>query len=82
VGTCIGKRNYKYFFTFVASLFLLCLFVFIQVVIVLTRLELPEEVGYLVVNIILIVYIFAAWAFVGILLGFHIYLTLKNITTN
>ena len=63
-------------------LFFLCLFVFIQIIIVLTRLELPSEVGFFAMNIILIVYIFAAWAFVSILLGFHIYLTFKNTTTN
>jgi len=33
-------------------------------------------------NIILIIYIFAALAFVGVLLGFHIYLSVSNTTTN
>jgi palmitoyltransferase ZDHHC9/14/18 len=82
VGTCIGKRNYKYFFVFVALLFLLCLFVFVQVVIVLTRLEIAAELGYFVVNIVLVLYIFVAWAFVSVLLGFHVYLVVSNTTTN
>lgn len=82
IGTCIGKRNYKYFFGFVSSLFLLCLLVFIQVIITLTRLEMPDEVGFMVVGIILCIYIFVALAFVGILLGFHMFLSVRNTTTN
>ena len=82
VGTCIGKRNYKIFFVFVVSLCLLCTFVMIQIIIVLTIFELPADMGYFVMNIILIVYIFAAWMFVVILMSFHIFLTYQNTTTN
>jgi palmitoyltransferase ZDHHC9/14/18 len=82
IGTCVGKRNYKFFFSFVASLFLLCLFSFAAIIIALTRFDTATELGFFVVNIILIIYVFLGWAFVGVLLGFHIYLTVKNTTTN
>lgn len=82
IGTCVGKRNYKYFFTFVASLFCFCLLAFIQIIIAFTRLSASEETGFLVMNILLIIYVTAAMAFVGVLLGFHIFLIFKNTTTN
>jgi palmitoyltransferase ZDHHC9/14/18 len=82
IGTCIGKRNYKYFFMFIASLFLLCLIVLIQVIIALTRFDLSAEISFFVVNILLAVYIFVAWTFVTILLVVHIYLSVNNTTTN
>ena len=42
----------------------------------------PGQVGFFVMNIILIIYVFAAMGFVSVLLGFHIFLTIKNTTTN
>lgn len=82
IGTCVGKRNYRYFFAFVSSLFLFTFLVFIQIIIVLTRLEASSETGYFVMNIILLLYVFAAMGFSGVLVSFHIFLSLRNTTTN
>jgi heme A synthase len=78
----VGKRNYRYFFSFIITMFLFSFLVFIQVIIVLTRLDIPAEVGYLVVNIILLLYVLAGMGFTGVLVGFHVFLSFRNITTN
>lgn len=82
IGTCVGKGNYRYFFAFIATTCLFSLLVFIQVIIALTRFQLPEEVGYLVMNILLLVYVFAAMGFTGVLVSFHVFLSVRNTTTN
>jgi palmitoyltransferase ZDHHC9/14/18 len=33
IGTCVGKNNYKYFYLFLTSMFILILLVFIQTII-------------------------------------------------
>lgn len=83
VGSCIGKRNYKYFFTFVLSLA-----VMIALVIALITLTFihyantqPKLVYVLVINIILSLLALPAFAFVYALLGFHLFLSHKNVTT-
>lgn len=82
IGTCVGKRNYKYFFSFVLLLFVECVIMIIQVSIYLTNFSLNDSVGLYVANIIELVYLILALGFVGILLFFHCYLSSKNITTN
>lgn len=82
IGTCIGKRNYKYFFSFISSLFLFSFLAFIQIIIALTRFDLSNELGYFIMNIILLLYVFAAMGFTGVLVVFHIFLTVRNTTTN
>lgn len=82
VGTCIGKRNYKLFFSFVLVLWLLCCFVIAQAIIVLTLLSLSDQLGYFVVNVLLAVYVLGGWLFTTILLCFHLFLIYNNTTTN
>ena len=82
IGTCVGKRNYKWFISFVGTLFLMVFLIFIQIIVTLIRLDKSTQVGFLVMNILLIIYDFLAMGFVGTLLVFHIYLSTHNTTTN
>lgn len=60
----------------------MCLLCFIQIIIVLARLDLGTQLGFFVVNILLLIYVFLAMGFVGTLLVFHLYLSTHNTTTN
>ena len=84
IGTCVGKRNYKWFISFVGSLFIMVFLIFIEIIVVLTRVDknIPFQLGAFIVNILLVIYVFLAMGFVGTLLVFHIYLSTHNTTTN
>ena len=56
IGTCVGKRNYRWFFTFLVTLSLLILFIWIQNFIVVTKKD-EITVGAFVINIILSIYV-------------------------
>lgn len=53
IGTCIGKNNYKYFFTFLFLTLLLTLLAFIQTIIGAVAATSEKAVGYVVMNAIL-----------------------------
>ncbi|KRX38956.1 Palmitoyltransferase ZDHHC9 [Trichinella britovi] len=86
VGNCIGKRNYRYFFIFIVSLSLLCVYLFacVMVHIVLATKQknflefIQESPGSVVVALICFLSI---WSVLG-LTGFHSYLITANQTTN
>lgn len=80
VGTCIGKNNYPYFFTFV-----FCLAVCITLIIAycITTLAIyKNEPRLLALSIIFLILAIAGGAFVYVLLFFHLYLGSSNMTTN
>ena len=88
LGTCVGKGNYKYFFIYLLSQTLHATFAFGQAIYVIT-IALPDSVAILVFNIVLgtfvynlVIYLFLAMAFLYVLLVFHSFLTLNNVTTN
>lgn len=87
VGQCIGLRNYRFFFMFVSSATLLCLYVFGICWVFILRIKDRETTSIwkamtnYPASIVLIIYTFIAVWFVGGLTAFHLYLISKNMST-
>ncbi|URD83002.1 DHHC palmitoyltransferase [Musa troglodytarum] len=87
VGQCIGRRNYHFFFMFVSSTTILCLYVFsfcwvnINKIMDAYECNLWGAVLKSPVSGFLIIYTFIGAWFVGGLTTFHIYLICSNQTT-
>lgn len=86
VGNCVGRRNYRYFYLFILSLSILCIYIFACV---LTHLILrSKDDNFLHAMrdspasvIVAIVGFFSVWSIIG-LTGFHSYLVGSEQTTN
>ncbi|XP_024857913.1 palmitoyltransferase ZDHHC18b isoform X2 [Kryptolebias marmoratus] len=87
VGNCVGKRNYRFFYTFIVSLSFLTAFIFGCVT---THLALRAKDGRGLVFALqespgsaveLVICFFSVWSILG-LSGFHTYLVASNLTTN
>ncbi|CAI5961409.1 unnamed protein product [Closterium sp. NIES-64] len=93
VGQCIGRRNYRFFFTFILSTTALCIFVFAFSAYLINQLMFNahdpavgtrtvwQAMGQAPVAVVLMGFTFLAVWFVGGLSGFHIYLMCRNQTT-
>ncbi|KAG4927393.1 hypothetical protein AAZX31_19G088500 [Glycine max] len=87
VGQCIGLRNYRFFFMFVFSTTLLCIYVFAFCWVYIVRIMASEETTIwkamikTPASIVLIIYTFISMWFVGGLTAFHLYLISTNQTT-
>ncbi|XP_065866176.1 probable protein S-acyltransferase 7 isoform X2 [Euphorbia lathyris] len=87
VGQCIGLRNYRFFFMFVFSTTLLCIYVFAFCWVYIRRIMGSENTSIwkamikTPASIVLIVYTFISMWFVGGLTAFHLYLISTNQTT-
>ncbi|XP_062278759.1 palmitoyltransferase ZDHHC18a isoform X2 [Scomber scombrus] len=87
VGNCVGKRNYRFFYSFIISLSFLTSFIFGCVI---THITLRSQAGKSLVQAIqespasvveLVICFFSIWSILG-LSGFHTYLVASNLTTN
>ncbi|XP_010792022.1 palmitoyltransferase ZDHHC18a isoform X1 [Notothenia coriiceps] len=87
VGNCVGKRNYRFFYSFIISLSFLTSFIFGCVI---THITLRSQEGKSLVQSIqespasvveLVICFFSIWSILG-LSGFHTYLIASNLTTN
>ncbi|KAI4366773.1 hypothetical protein MLD38_022604 [Melastoma candidum] len=87
VGQCIGLRNYRFFFMFVFSTTVLCMYVFAFCWVYIRKIRGSEETTIwkamlkTPASIVLIVYTFICMWFVGGLSAFHLYLISTNQTT-
>ncbi|KAM3614303.1 uncharacterized protein V6R79_012472 [Siganus canaliculatus] len=87
VGNCVGKRNYRFFYSFIISLSFLTSFIFGCVI---THITLRSQSTKGIVQAIqespasvveLVICFFSIWSILG-LSGFHTYLVASNLTTN
>ncbi|XP_036931368.1 palmitoyltransferase ZDHHC18a isoform X2 [Acanthopagrus latus] len=87
VGNCVGKRNYRFFYSFIISLSFLTSFIFGCVI---THITLRSQASKSLVQAIqespgsvveLVICFFSIWSILG-LSGFHTYLVASNLTTN
>ncbi|XP_042394276.1 probable protein S-acyltransferase 7 isoform X2 [Zingiber officinale] len=87
VGQCIGNRNYRFFYMFVFTTTLLCLYVFGFCWVYIIKIRDADQISIwramikTPASIILIIYTFISVWFVGGLSGFHFYLMSTNQTT-
>ncbi|XP_073044250.1 probable protein S-acyltransferase 4 [Primulina eburnea] len=83
VGQCIGIRNYRFFYMFISTSTILCIYVFVVSWINIVRPEgnVLKAMSSDVLSVVLIVYCFIAVWFVGGLSVFHFYLISTNQTT-
>lgn len=86
VGNCVGKRNYRYFYLFLVSLSVHCIFILACDIAHLVLLS--QEISFIdalkqtpTSALVVVITFFSVWSVAG-LAGFHTYLVSSNLTTN
>lgn len=83
VGTCIGRRNYRFFFCFVNSTFVNAAYTFAMCIIFLRKYgSVGDAIGQAWYVVIALVISFIALPLLGSLAGYHCHLVISNQTTN
>ena len=85
LGTCVGKRNYKYFICFIQSTAVMVIMTIATCSIHITESEFYTEERYSgkqITSIVLLVFTSILGIFVFWLLGYHQYLIIRNETTS
>uniref|UniRef100_A0A3B4YDA1 Palmitoyltransferase n=1 Tax=Seriola lalandi dorsalis TaxID=1841481 RepID=A0A3B4YDA1_SERLL len=81
VGNCVGKRNYRFFYSFIISLSFLTSFIFGCVITHITLRKYSHSTKRHRYHSVLVICFFSIWSILG-LSGFHTYLVASNLTTN
>nr|CAG4646062.1 EOG090X01OT [Macrothrix elegans] len=87
IGNCVGRRNYRFFYSFIVSLAFMCVFIFACAVTHLVLITREEKAFLEAIKespasvLVAIICFFSVWSVLG-LAGFHTYLTTSNQTTN
>lgn len=81
IGTCVGRGNYLLFVSFVSLLWIEAIFLIVQGALVAADLGASSGATFYL-NLILVLLAFIGWIFVSSLFFFHIYLSVRNETTN
>lgn len=83
LGTCIGKRNYKHFYMFLLSLLVMLFVMFVMCVTIMSNRSnsFGDTLKQYPFSIVLAILAVPGFVLVGIMLGFHTHLIVRNMTT-
>ncbi|CAK9303437.1 unnamed protein product [Gordionus sp. m RMFG-2023] len=86
VGNCVGKRNYRFFYMFLMSLAVLCIYILAcSVTHIIMLMKTSSFMDAIKISpassIVSVICFFSIWSILG-LTGFHTYLTTSEQTTN
>ncbi|KAH9295513.1 hypothetical protein KI387_039101, partial [Taxus chinensis] len=85
VGQCIGQRNYRFFLMFIFSSTLLCAYIFVFCLVDIIEYKHAHNIvaamSGRIASVVLTLYTFIVFWFIGGLAAFHVYLICTNQTT-
>lgn len=87
IGTCVGKRNQKYFYTFLISLLIIIITTIVMCIMIMVGTKedpttFGERLKIYPMSIVFVIFpCLPGLIFVGIMAGFHTYLIAMDLTT-